>query len=183
MAETVGSAAGKGRGQDASAVYSLGSSEGERARLQRQADELAPDSRALLDRVGLRPGQSAIDLGCGPHGIVDLLAVRVSPGGRVVGLDADAVHTAMAAELVAERGLHGEQILTGDARRTGLPSRSFELVHTRTLLITIPEPAEVIAEMVRLARPGGWLASMEYDMEYALCVRVHTCRARGHLLG
>lgn len=62
-----------------------------------------------------------------------------------------------------------ECILTGDARRTGLPSGSFDLVHTRTLLITIPEPAEVIAEMVRLARPGGWLASMEYDMEYALC--------------
>jgi SAM-dependent methyltransferase len=165
----VGSAAGKGRGQDASAVYSLGSSEGESARLQRQADELAPDSRALLDRVGLRPGQSAIDLGCGPRGIVDLLAARVSPGGRVVGLDADPVHTAMAAEFVTEQGLHGVQILTGEARRTGLPSGSFDLVHTRTLLITIPEPAEVIAEMVRLARPGGWLASMEYDMEYALC--------------
>jgi SAM-dependent methyltransferase len=169
VAETAGSAAGKGRGQDASAVYSLGSSEGESARLQRQADELAPDSRALLDRIGLRPGQSAIDLGCGPRGIVDLLAGRVSPGGRIVGLDADEVHTAMAAEFVAERGLHGVQILTGDARRTGLPSGSFDLVHTRTLLITIPEPAEVIAEMVRLARPGGWLASMEYDMEYALC--------------
>lgn len=106
MAETVGPA-GKGRGQDASAVYSLGSSEAESARLQRQADELAPDSRALLDRIGLRPGQSAIDLGCGPRGIVDLLAGRVSPGGRVVGLDADAVHTAMAAEFVTDRGLHG----------------------------------------------------------------------------
>jgi hypothetical protein len=50
---------------DATAVYALGSSHGESARLQRQADELAADSAALLDRVGLRPGQSAIDLGCG----------------------------------------------------------------------------------------------------------------------
>jgi hypothetical protein len=80
------------------AVYSLGSSQDESARLQRQADELAPVSRALLDRVGLRPGQSAIDLGCGARGVVDLLAERVSPGGQVVGLDADAAHTAMAAE-------------------------------------------------------------------------------------
>jgi SAM-dependent methyltransferase len=31
----------------------------------------------------------AIDLGCGPRGILDLLAERVSPGGQVVGLDAD----------------------------------------------------------------------------------------------
>src|SRR3984893_13254218 len=76
-------------GQDANAVYALGSSTGESARLQRQADELAPDSAALLDRVALRAGQSAIDLGCGPRGILDLLAGRTSPGGRVVGLDAN----------------------------------------------------------------------------------------------
>ncbi len=81
-------------GQEANAVYPLGSSAGESARLQRQAAELAPDSAALLDRVGLGPGQSAIDLGCGPRGILDLLAGRVSPGGRVVGLDADPAHTA-----------------------------------------------------------------------------------------
>ncbi len=68
-------------GQDANAVYPLGSSAGESARLQRQADELAPDSAALLVRVGLRPGQDAIDLGCGPRGILDLLADRTSPGG------------------------------------------------------------------------------------------------------
>jgi hypothetical protein len=43
--------------------------------LQRQAEELAPDSLALLDRVGLRPGDSAIDMGCGPRGILELLCV------------------------------------------------------------------------------------------------------------
>jgi hypothetical protein len=42
-------------------------------------------------------------------------------------------------------------------------------VHARTLLITIPEPAAVLAEMVRLARPGGWVASQEPDVEHALC--------------
>jgi SAM-dependent methyltransferase len=178
MAGSSRPAAGSKAGQDANAVYSLGSSEGESARLQRQAGELAPDSRALLDRIGLRPGQSAIDLGCGPRGILDLLAERVSPGGRVVGLDADPAHAAMAAEFATGRGLDGVQILTADARHTGLPPGSFDLVHTRTLLITIPEPAEVVAEMARLARPGGWVAAMEYDMEYALCYPPHPAFAR-----
>ncbi len=171
-------AAATGTGPDATAIYSLGSSEGETARLQRQAGELAPDSHALLDRTGLRPGQSAIDLGCGPRGILDLLAGRVSPGGTVVGLDADPAHAAMAARLATERRLDGVQILTADARRTGLPSGSFDLVHTRTLLITIPEPAEVVAEMARLARPGGQVAAMEYDMEYALCYPPHPAFTR-----
>jgi SAM-dependent methyltransferase len=156
-------------GQDATAVYALGSSLGESARLQRQAEELAADSAALLDRVGLRPGQSAIDLGCGPRGIVDLLAERVAPAGRVIGLDADPAHAAMAAEFAARRGLSGVEILTGDARATGLPPGSFHLVHARALLVNLPEPAGVADEMVRLARPGGSVASMEPDTEHALC--------------
>jgi ubiquinone/menaquinone biosynthesis C-methylase UbiE len=178
LAQPAGPGSGMAPGQDASAVYSLGSSQGERARLCRQAGELVPESSALLDRVGLRPGQSAIDLGCGPRGILDLLAGRVSPGGHVVGLDADPALAAMAAEFAAERRLDGVQILTADARGTGLPSASFDLVHTRTLLINVPEPAEVVTEMARLARPDGWVASMEYDMEHALCYPPHPAFTR-----
>ena len=162
-------AAGAGGGPDVTAIYPLGSSAGESARLQRQADELAPDSAALLDRVGLRPGQSAIDLGCGPRGILDLLAGRVSPDGRVVGLDADPAHTDMAAKFASDRKLSGVEIVTADARHTGLPPGSFDLVHARTLLVNLTEPAKAMAEMVRLAKPGGWIAVAEPDTEHALC--------------
>ena len=93
MAETtsraeVGRAAGGGRrrparlGIDPNAVYSLGSSSSESERLQRQADELATESRALLDRVELGPGGSALDLGCGPRGVIELLEPGCRPGGR-----------------------------------------------------------------------------------------------------
>jgi ubiquinone/menaquinone biosynthesis C-methylase UbiE len=150
-------------------VYALGRDSAESARLQRQADELRPYSTALLDRVGLRPGQAAIDLGCGPRGILDLLAERVSPGGRVVGLDADPSHVAMAREFTAQLGLPSLRILAGEARHTGLATGAFNLVHARTLLITVPEPGEVLAEMVRLAKPGGWVAGMEPDLDRSVC--------------
>src|ERR1700685_618183 len=81
---------------DAADVYALGSNPDESARLQRQSAELRPESIALLSRIGLKPGRSAIDLGCGPSGILDLLSAAVSPGGRVVGLDADPAHVALA---------------------------------------------------------------------------------------
>jgi len=174
MAEPGRAATGAIPGQDPNVVYALGSSPGESARLQRQADELADDSAALLDRVGLRPGQSVIDLGCGPRGILDMLAERVAPAGRVVGLDADPAHTAMAAEFAARRGLSGVEIITADARSTGLGTGTFDLVHARTLLINLPDPAGAAAEMLRLARPGGWVASLESDIEYARCYPPHS---------
>lgn len=153
---------------DPNAVYSLGSSPGESQRLQRQAEELALESKALLAQIELRPGDSAIDLGCGPRGIIELLHARVSPGGRVIGLDSEPSHLAMASELVATAGLDDVEIVQADARCTGLLAGSFDLVHARTLLTTVPEPAQVLAEMVRLARPGGWVASLEPDAEHSI---------------
>ena len=158
--------------RDAAGVYALGADTDETARLQRQSDELQPEARALLARLGelgLRPGQTALDLGCGPRGILDLLAEAVGPGGRVVGLDADPAHVTAARQFAFSQGLANVEVLAGDARHTGLPAESFDLVHTRTLLATIPEPAEVVAEMARLARPGGLLASQEADAEFSIC--------------
>jgi len=154
---------------DAAEVYALGSNPAESARLRRQSQELRPQTAELLGRIGLAPGQSAMDLGCGPSGILGLLSAAVFPGGHVVGLDADPVHTAMARQHASELGLLNTDVVTADARHTGLPPDGFDLVHARTVLVTIPEPQEVLAEMVRLARPGGWVASQEPDIENAFC--------------
>ena len=154
---------------DPNAVYALGSSSGESERLYRQADELRSESEAVVERAGLGAGDRAIDVGCGPRGILDLLAERVSPGGLVVGLDADAAHVALAAEFVAGRGLDQVELVLADARDTGIESGSFDFVHARTLLVNLPEPLEALSEMVRLARPGGWVVGIEPDVESALC--------------
>jgi SAM-dependent methyltransferase len=161
--------AATGAAPDPAAVYALGSNAAETARLRRQSEELRPYAAELLGRIGLRAGQSAIDLGCGPSGILDLLAAAVAPGGRVVGLDADPAHAAVAGQFVAERGLRGVEVVAADARHSGLAASAFDLVHARTLLVNIPGPGEVVAEMVRLARPGGWVASQEPDLAGSLC--------------
>jgi ubiquinone/menaquinone biosynthesis C-methylase UbiE len=157
----------------ATTVYALGRDPAESARLQRQSDELGPFSATVLDQVDLKPGQRAIDLGCGPSGILQLLSDRVAPGGRAVGIDEDPTHVTMARQFAEEHRLRNVDIVAADARHTGLPAGSFDLVHARTLLVNLPDPAEVVAEMVRLARPGGWIGSVEPDTEYGLCYPAH----------
>lgn len=141
------------------AVYALGHDPQEWERLKSQAAELRSYALFLLDQVHLQEGGSAIDLGCGPLGILDLLSARVGPTGRVVGLDSNAELVAIARELTEGRA----EVVLGDARQTGLPSSSFDLVHGRTLLINVVNPEEVAAEMARLARPGGYVALQELD--------------------
>ena len=165
-------------GIEANAVYSLGSNAPESRRLQRQADELLASSTALLDRTPLGEGDTAIDLGCGPRGILELLSDRVGPSGQVVGVDADPNHVAMALDMVATAKLGNVEIVRADARDTGLPSSSFDVVHARTVLITVPEPAEVVREMVRLCRPGGWVLSLEPEPETSICYPAHPAYQR-----
>jgi ubiquinone/menaquinone biosynthesis C-methylase UbiE len=160
-------------GNDPNAVYSLGRNARESHRLQRQADELFAQSAALVDRTTLGPGGSAIDVGCGPRGILDLLAQRVGSGGRVVGVDADPNHVAMATQMAADRHLDWISVVRDDARHTSLPSSSFDVVHGRTILITVPEPGELVVEMARLAKPGGWVIGLEPDVEPSICYPGH----------
>jgi SAM-dependent methyltransferase len=155
------------------AVYTLGRTAEEADRLRRQSAELLALSAGLVDRSGIGQGQQAIDLGCGPSGIIELLCERVGPGGRVVGVDLDAALASSARELTREKGLANAEIIQADARHTGLPSSSFDLVHARTLLVNIPYPGQVAAEMARLTKPGGWVASMEPDMPGMLCHPPH----------
>jgi SAM-dependent methyltransferase len=50
-----------------------------------------------------------------------------------------------------------------------LRSASYDLVHARTLLVNMPDPAVAVAEMARLARPGGWVAVLEPDVGGSVC--------------
>lgn len=138
-----------------SVTYALGRDTAEAERLRRQTTELQSLAAELLDRVGAAEGQSAIDVGCGPRGILELLAERVGPRGRVVGLEVDPVHVAMARELVAEQGLTNVEVTQADARHTGMPPASFDVAHARTVLVNVPDPGAVLAEMTRLVRAGG----------------------------
>jgi SAM-dependent methyltransferase len=48
-------------------------------------------------------------------------------------------------------------------RRIGLHD-SNGVAHARTVLVNVPDPEAVLAEMTRLVRPGGWVASLEPDV-------------------
>jgi SAM-dependent methyltransferase len=144
--------------------YWLGTGPTEIEHLVAQAEVYAAEAEELLDRIGLQEGAAAIDLGCGVQGILHLLRERVGPAGRVVGLDLEPRMLALAAERVA-----GVETVPADATATGLESGSFDLVHERTLLLNLTDPEAAVAEMVRLARPGGVVALQEPDASVWIC--------------
>jgi ubiquinone/menaquinone biosynthesis C-methylase UbiE len=148
--------------------YLLGHSEAEEMRLRSQAAELRQESAWLFDRISLGAGSRAIDLGCGPQGVLDLLSERVGSTGHVIGIEKNDESVAMAKRFVADRALKNVEVVQGDATATGLPG-CFDLVHARLVLVNVPYVEAVVREMVRLARPGGVVASHEADYVSHFC--------------
>ena len=81
-------------------AYLLGRGEREEARLIRQIADLSADSAAHLEKVGINPGERVIDLGCGPGGVLGLLAERVGPTGAVLGIERSAHFAELARRFV-----------------------------------------------------------------------------------
>src|SRR5262245_20808631 len=155
------------------ADYVWGTGLTEQQRLLKQIELYIPEATWLLDRLELAPGSHAIDLGCGPLGILDLLSERVGARGAVVGIEWESRFVDMAKILLRESGIENVSVSTGDAAATGLPDASFRFVHERLLLIVVPEPEKVVIEMARLAAPGGVVALEDVDVSSWICEPPH----------
>jgi ubiquinone/menaquinone biosynthesis C-methylase UbiE len=151
-------------------AYLLGRSEAEVERLTRQVAELERDTEWLLDRLDIRPGARAVDIGCGPAaGALPQLAKRAGPTGSAVGLDSSRQFVDLARRFLRDRGVTNAEVLEADAYDTGLPRASFDAAHMRLVLVNVPEPERIVAEVVALVRPGGMIASQEADFVGHLC--------------
>jgi SAM-dependent methyltransferase len=154
---------------DFSGNYPIEDRIGEIERLLVQAEAMAPDAVAMLDRFGSMAGWACLDIGCGPVGITDLLSARVGTGGRVIGLDMNTAFLDYARRTAPEN----VEFRRGDAYASDLPDHSFDLVHMRFVASTAGNPQRLLKEAVRLARPHGIVALQEPDGSTLNCYPPH----------
>lgn len=119
---------------------------------------------AAIARCGLRPGMSVLDSGCGIGLETVKLARLVAPSGRVVGLDASRKFLDEARRRSADLHLPIEYH-QGDAQQLPFPDRVFDVSRNERLLPYLMDPAQALAELVRVTKPGGVLYVIEPDFE------------------
>ena len=147
------------------ADYSLGRTPAEYERLRMQARGWAESTGRLLDKVGLQPGASCLDAGCGPGETMRAMAERVGPDGRVLGIDADPELGAMTQAMLRAAG-HGQcAVVARDLTAADpIPAGPFDLVYARLLLFHLPERVAVLARLWDAVAPGGQLLVQDYDL-------------------
>jgi demethylmenaquinone methyltransferase / 2-methoxy-6-polyprenyl-1,4-benzoquinol methylase len=120
--------------------------------------------RRTLDGLGpLTPKAAALDLCCGTGDFLLLLAERVGPEGRLVGVDFCAPMLELAqARLRAAGAASRVQLLPGDVTRlTDLAAESFDVITVGFGLRNVADLDAALGEAFRLLRPGGTLASLD----------------------
>ncbi|GAA3178524.1 methyltransferase domain-containing protein [Nonomuraea roseoviolacea subsp. carminata] len=133
--------------------------------------------RRILRRLGLRPGQTVVDLGCGPGTDLGAMADAVAPDGRVIGVDRD---PAMLAEARARlEGRPGVEIRAGDVHALPLDDGAVDRARTDRVLQHVEDPSRVLAEFRRVARPGGRIVMAEPDWDGLLVDSRDPAMSRG----
>jgi ubiquinone/menaquinone biosynthesis C-methylase UbiE len=110
----------------------------------------------------LRPGQSLLDVGCGPGTITADLALLVAPG-DVVGIDAAPDVVAQAESHASELGLTNLRFEVGDLFGLSYPDASFDVVHAHQVLQHLADPVGALIELRRVLGPDGVLAARDSD--------------------
>ncbi|HEX9793223.1 MAG TPA: class I SAM-dependent methyltransferase [Planctomycetota bacterium] len=123
--------------------------------LAAQIEVVWPQERPLLAGYALPAAPSVLDLACGT-GEATVRMAELWPHAQVLGIDVHEPHLETARRLSAGYGARVSYQL-GDAFASELPAASFDLSVCRHMLQAVPEPERVIAEMVRVTRPGGRL--------------------------
>ncbi|HET9208952.1 MAG TPA: methyltransferase domain-containing protein [Thermoanaerobaculia bacterium] len=114
--------------------------------------------RRTIDRLGLRPGDTVLDLCCGTGASALAAAEKVGPAGRVLGLDLAENLIRRARVKAAIRRLGNVELRVEDLEQVELPPASFDAVVCVFGLFFLQDMAGALRRMWRWVRPGGRLA-------------------------
>jgi demethylmenaquinone methyltransferase/2-methoxy-6-polyprenyl-1,4-benzoquinol methylase len=118
--------------------------------------------RFLVSRVTAIPGSWALDVASGTGLVARQLAARNL---RVVGLDQSEAMLRRGVAGVEGRSADGRvRFVLGRAERLPFGDETFDAVTFTYLLRYVDDPAATITELVRVLRPGGVLASLEFHV-------------------
>src|SRR5450631_3434000 len=140
-----------------SSTFVAADGEGYEALMGRWSRRLASP---FLTFVGVEDGERILDVGCGTGHLAFAVAAR-SDAAEIRAVDLARVYIEH-----AKRGNRDPRIIfeVGDACALDFPSHSFSRVLALLVLHFVPQPEKAIAEMLRVAKPGGVVGAAVWDV-------------------
>jgi SAM-dependent methyltransferase len=116
-----------------------------------------PRTFRLLAEAGVTNGWTCAELGAGGGSVAAWLSQRVGPSGHVIAVDLDTRYLSNVAALA------NVEVVEGDLGTLDLAPGTFDLVHTRNVLVHVANREVVVERLIQSVRPGGLLVVEEGD--------------------
>ena len=111
-----------------------------------------------LERLGIGPGWTCVDVGAGGGDVTVALAEIVGRDGRVYAVDSDPMARD---EVAAAAAAHSQVLAVTQAGEDLRLPEPVDLAFCRFLLLHVVDPAVALDRMARAVRPGGWVVAQE----------------------
>jgi O-methyltransferase/aklanonic acid methyltransferase len=114
-----------------------------------------PMGRRLVERVGPRPGERVLDIGCGRGASTFPAAEAVGPEGHVLGIDIAPAMVEEARREAARQGASQVDVRVMDGEHPDLPAGSFDVITGSYSVIFLPDAPAAIGRYAGLLADGG----------------------------
>jgi demethylmenaquinone methyltransferase/2-methoxy-6-polyprenyl-1,4-benzoquinol methylase len=113
--------------------------------------------RKAVGALGLRPGDTVVDMACGTGLNFLLIEQAIGPGGRVIGVDLTDAMLAVARQRIESNGWNNISLVQADAAEFAYPTEVDGILSTYAMS-HIPEASNAIAHgAAALSRGGRWV--------------------------
>jgi SAM-dependent methyltransferase len=122
-----------------------------------------PVSLAMVESLGLQPGQRVLELAAGPGDTGFMAAELVRPGGTLISSDGAEPMIEVARARAAQLGIDNVEFRQLELEWIDLETASVDAVLVRWGIMLTVDPAAAAREIRRVLRPGGHAALAVWD--------------------
>ncbi|WPG99066.1 Hypothetical protein R9X50_00187100 [Acrodontium crateriforme] len=104
-----------------------------------------------------------LDVGAGP-GTITVSLAKYMPEGQLIATDLSDAVLEKAAVFAEQAGVKNIEFQAADIYALPFPDNTFDIVHAHQVLTHLDAPVAALKEMLRVAKPGGVIATRESDL-------------------
>jgi len=118
-------------------------------------DVLGRHSQKNFKTLGLKPGQTVIDYGCGPARYIGFASGAVGQKGKVIAVDIHPLAIAKVKEKIKKLSLTNVEAVLAENNRTPISDETADIVYALDMFHMVENPDLFLKELSRLVKKDG----------------------------